>query len=99
MSSDSIKSSVTEASTESALITKDLHDYCSLKLESISGNDPVPGSTSHDEIASDISTALQSWMALLQSEAKAVVHVSESFKDTDDLLSKMFKFNLMGAGR
>ncbi len=94
MSGEMIASSATEASKESALVTQDLREYCSLNFGKLSSSDPVPGSSTHDTLGSDLESALQSWQNLLKSEAHAIISVSERFDEADKALALQF----MGMG-
>ncbi|MDR0514219.1 MAG: hypothetical protein LBG81_03540 [Coriobacteriaceae bacterium] len=85
----------TEATAQAAcMITAGLGGYCTFALKAISTAAPVPGSTVHDGIGSQLRSALYSWFALLESDAKAIVSAGMSFEALDAELAK----GLLGMG-
>ena len=94
MGDESIRSDTEAASEAANQVQEGLGEYCSLRMDEIAGSNPVSGSSTHDGLGASIKEAMESWFALLASEAADIKSVSTGLDALDNQLSN----KLLGIG-
>lgn len=90
MTASELRSDLESAGFAAQSYAQGLDTYCSFSLKPISVTAPVSGSTVHDNLGSEISSALEQWSVLVESDSQAILTIANELDEADASLAQKF---------
>lgn len=85
---NSITSNTDTAQAVASSLGQSMDEYANFTLNTVVAEAPTTGNGVHDQIASSMTSALASWRALTEADAKAIADTAAALEETDRTLGQ-----------